>query len=175
MKRPEFLSHTQLTGFREEFGITDDVFLVGIRGALKLASPDVNDRGIYDDAIYLINLLIPKTFNANVDPSRYAPGMAYLIPGVYEYRVGVHGLSKPKEKQYKALVQSKPVTIKRDGGIEETGWFGINIHKGGYSTTGSEGCQTIHPDQWIEFMNDVTVAMAAFHMKTIKYLLVDQT
>jgi hypothetical protein len=48
-------------------------------------------------------------------------------------------------------------------GYEDTGsGFGINIHRGSYNGTSSEGCQTIHPDQWQTF-----ISMATDHMKRL--------
>ncbi|MBL0317209.1 MAG: hypothetical protein IPP69_16150 [Flavobacteriales bacterium] len=43
--------------------------------------------------------------------------------------------------------------IIRDGEtrVQEGSNFGINIHRGGRTTTSSEGCQTIPPDQWTGF------------------------
>lgn len=58
---------------------------------------------------------------------------------------------------YYALRQAGDVTVIRDGHKEPYTdkpprprmW--IDIHRGGYNTTSSEGCQTIHPDYWDAF------------------------
>ncbi len=125
---------------------------VGIRGYYKktLGNPDANDRGIYDDALFIVfnEKLIP--FNANTDPSRFAPCIANLTPGIWDaYKFDLH------RGNYLALCQrSGEVTVLRDGKGLDTGMFGINIHKGGYKKTNSAGCQTIHPDQWAQFIKD---------------------
>jgi hypothetical protein len=49
-------------------------------------------------------------------------------------------------------VQAGPVTVHRDNGVTESGEFYIHVHRGGYSTTSSAGCQTVHPDQWPAFI-----------------------
>lgn len=137
------------------------VFVVGVRGYYRdtLGKPGVNDRGLYDDAIFVVTPTRFAAFNANTDPSRYrrgrgkgaGKGMATLKPGLWRaHRPGKH------KGQYMALIQTGgPVTVIRDGlagDYEDTGWFGINIHRGGINTTSSEGCQTIPPDQWPEFI-----------------------
>jgi lysozyme len=124
-------------------------------------------------------------FNANTDPSRYrkgqgkgaGKGMASLKLGVYR----AHNLGKHKG-QYEALIQTGgPVTVIRDGNppYEDSGYFGINIHKGGFNTTSSEGCQTIHPTQWPSFIAGVTDQVKRLYGKpwrTVKipYVLVEQ-
>lgn len=154
--------------------------IVGMRGFFKdeMGRKGVNDRGIYDDAIFIIEPNLMYSFNANTDPSRHGmnnkigKGLANLKAGIYEYKVGIHGVSKEKSKQYEALVQEEPVTIKRDvSNSEHSGFFGINIHKGGYNTTSSEGCQTIHPDQWQEFMHLVKAFFPSG--KNIQYILIE--
>ena len=77
--------------------VADEVALVGIRGYYRDSMGEVgkNDRGIYDDAIFLISPNAYATFNANTDPSVKRQGIAVLKPGVHRYRKGKHGLSKP--------------------------------------------------------------------------------
>jgi lysozyme len=163
-------------------GVRDAVALVGRRGYYRdtMGAPGVQERGLYDDAIALVAPGLPggiAAFNANCDPSLGRPGIAVLLPGVWTYRLGIHGLSKPRDRQYEALVQAAPVTVARDparAGARpalETGWFGINIHRGGYVTTSSLGCQTVYPDQWPEFIGAVKRAMAAHGQTTIRYVL----
>lgn len=155
--------------------------ILGIRGYYRdtLGVPGVNDTGIYDDCIAIIAPRFYRTFNANTDPSKGHPHVATLQPGVWKYRRGIHGLSKPKEKQYYALVQAAPVTVSREGAAPtdprtmETGLFGINIHKGSYTSTSSEGCQTIYPEQWDEFTALCFGAMKDADSNTLQYVLVN--
>ena len=150
-------------------------YLVGGRGYYMdtMGEPGKNDRGIYDDAIILISPEAHVTFNANTDPSAFRKGIASLKAGLWKYKIGIHGLSKPPEKRYEALVQAAPVTVVRDGQGDDTGWFGINIHKGGYNSTSSLGCQTIFPDQWAAFLALVKQEMKRNGQKEIDYLLVN--
>ena len=172
-------------------GLTIDaksVLIVGVRGYYEksMGAPDRNDRGLYDDAIFVVG---PKTFhafNGNTDPSRVregagtgaGKGMARLKPGVWRaWRFGLH------RGQYRALVQTGgDVTVIRDGrgdaDYEHTGAFGINIHRGGNTTTGSEGCQTLPPDQWLPFLRSVEDAAQDAWGKhwdrtTMTYVLLD--
>ena len=159
--------------------VTDPVVLVGVRGYYsKMGPTPFNDRGIYDDALILVSGGgdVYATFNANVDPAgrginpKIKKGYASLKPGVWTYKLGLHGIRSGKP--YRALVQGAPVTVSRDGGNDETGWFGINIHRGGRRSTDSEGCQTIPPDQWPAFIALVESEMKRNNAKTLSYVLV---
>lgn len=151
--------------------------LLGVRGYYldSLGKPGVNDRGVYDDAIFLVSPNVFAAFNANTDPSAYRAGIATLKPGTWLYRVGVHGLNKPADQRYEALVQAAEVVVTRDGKGEDRGWFGINIHRGGVAGTSSLGCQTIVPEQWGGFMAAVKAEMAACRQKSIAYMLIENT
>ena len=112
-----------------------------------------------------------KYFTATTDPGTYylknplsKLGTAILKEGqwVDAYIIGKH------KGQYDALVQNKPLTVIRDydrnaildfnNGREETGLFGINIHKAGKDSkdvdTWSAGCQVFQKsDDFETFMN----------------------
>jgi len=160
------LSEADLIARLKPLGLTDadKLFVAGIRGYYRdtMGRPGANDRGIYDDAIFIVARgLHFSSYNANTDPSGYragtgkgaAKGMASLKAGLWRaHRLGLH------KGQYEALVQGgNAVTVTRDGNppYDDTGWFGINIHRGGFNTTSSEGCQTIHPSQWGAFIANV--------------------
>jgi lysozyme len=157
------LSSTELRARIAQYDIDRSLYplvVIGIRGYYKdsMGAPGVNDRGIYDDAIFIDTDQATVAYNGNTDPSAYragsgtgsSKGMASLNPGAWF----VHKFDSHKG-QYLALCQrADSVTVTRDGTppYEDTGWFGINIHRGGYSKTSSEGCQTIHPSQWDSFI-----------------------
>ncbi len=155
------------------FGTVGDVKLVGIRGYYRdtMGKPGENDRGIYDDAIFVVSPTVFAAFNANTDPSAWRTGIANLKPGVWRYKIGIHGLSKPVARRYEALVQAAKVTVHRDNQGDETGYFGINIHRGGLNSTSSLGCQTIYPLQWGSFIALVKGELKRYGQKDLAYVL----
>lgn len=155
--------------------------LVGRRGYYRdsMGEVGVNDRGIFDDAIVLLAADTFQTFNGNTDPAVFRRGIATLHPGVWRYRQGIHGLSKPKDRQYPALVQAAPVTVSRDADagqtrVTETGYFGINIHRAGNFETLSEGCQTVYKPQWAVFFGAVVSLMKDHGVESIPYILTER-
>lgn len=164
----------------------ESLMVIGIRGYYRdtMGKPGANDRGIYDDAIFIATPDLFASYNANTDPSAWrkgsgtgaGKGMASLKPGLYR----VHRCDLHKGK-YEALCQrAGQVTVIRDGNppYEDTGFFGINIHRGGFNTTSSEGCQTIHPSQYDSFIANVhdqvkRLAGAKWRSFTVPYLLME--
>lgn len=163
------------------------VLVIGIRGYYKniMGAPSVNDRGIYDDAIFINTPQATVAFNGNTDPATYrkgygtaenTKGMASLNPGAWF----VHKFDKHNGKYLALCQRAGAVTVTRDGTppYQDTGKFGINIHKGGYNTTSSLGCQTIHPDQWESFINLVKDQIKRYfgekwQSQIIPYVLID--
>ena len=177
MTRPK-LSREELEKMIDAYTAQEPVKLVGIRGYYEktMGDPGKNDRGIYDDAIFLITPNKFFSFNANTDPSVFRKGIATLMPGLHYYKKGKHGLSRPGGG-YDALrpdTRDESLPVLRDGDTRPTRGIAINIHKGSYNSTSSEGCQTIHPDQWIQFINEVYQAMDMEGQKRIPYLLIEQ-
>jgi lysozyme len=164
-------------------GTGDVLALLAVRGYFRdsMGVPGKNDRGIYDDAMFLISPNAYVTWNANTDPSRtginpkIGKPYALLKPGRYLYKKGDHPLKQPN---YPAFIQASDVTVIRDPGDgtpawEETGRFGVNIHRGSRLSTSSEGCQTIWPDQW-DAMRAVTYGeMARSGAKVIPLVVVE--
>ena len=157
--------------------VSDPVCVVGIRGYYRdtMGAVGKNDVGLYDDALVVVSPNVHAAFNANVDPTRLGwnakakKPMAQLKPGVYRYKLGLHGISRGNP--YKALVQAGPVTVMR-GDKEETGYYAINIHRGG-STTSSEGCTTLPPGaNWNGFISLVEAELKRNNAKTLSYVLV---
>lgn len=149
------------------------VAILGYRGYFKnsMGVPKVNDIGIYDDAIFLVSPTVYLPVNANVDPSKDGKTIAHLKPGgAYLYKIGLHNMKHP----YTALRQFGRVTVLRDG-VEYTDTaeapFYIDIHKGGYTTTSSLGCQTIHPSQWDKFLRQVKSELLRYDQTIIPYYL----
>lgn len=160
------------------FGLQEyPVKLLGIRGYYKqtMGNPVENDIGVYDDAIFVISPHVFASFNANTDPSVTRPGIATLKPGgPYLYKIGKHGVSG--KNPYKALRQHGRVTVVRAGKGEDTDTaaapFYINIHRGGYKSTSSEGCQTIYPTQWDAFITLIEEQMKRNKQVIVPYALI---
>jgi len=172
--------------------IEEKVWLLGLRGW-----QGENKIGIYDDAIFLITPDGITGYNANTDPSRLLKGVATLVPGTYYYKKGLHGLhhldlNKGNDQAalneairtgrdvssltYWAFRQDSDVTVKREGDPDShtdnaKNRFWIDIHRGGYNTTSSAGCQTIHPDQWKELKEKGYAAMDTYNEPRIPYAL----
>lgn len=164
----------------------DPLVVVGIRGYYldSMGTKGFNDRGMYDDACFVVTLDTMRSFNFNMDASSYRKGwgfgkekgMAMLATGVWRYTAGVH-------KTYRAFRQAGPVTVLRDGNkgsYKDTGWFGINLHRGGVSGTSSAGCQTWPADQFDEAKNFIYDHLKIYSSKDypfddFAYIVIDES
>jgi hypothetical protein len=160
--------------FVRQANVTHPVVLLGMRGYYRdsMGKPGVNDRGIYDDAMFVISRSAHVAFNANTDPSITRKGVAVLEPGVWWYEIGRHKRFSPFG--YTALVQAAPVTVRRDEQELDTGWFGINIHRGARRSTSSLGCQTVWDDQYDAFIELVQSEMKRCRVGRVPYVLVEE-
>lgn len=167
--------------FRKETGeMLPSVYLAGVRGYYfdTMGKAGANDRGIYDDAIFVFGPMTFAAFNANTDPSAFKPGVASLLPGVHWYRPGNHGISKPGGgyPAFRPATKGEMLPVRRDGEAavpSKRPGVAINIHKGGYNTTSSAGCQTIHPSQWTAFHALVTAELKRAGQPKFPYILIE--
>lgn len=136
-------------------GALPEFFIFGVRGYYRdtMGKVGANERGFYDDAIFVVSPECCAAFNANTDPSKWRRGIATLCEGVHPYKPGNHGISRPGGgyPAFRPATKDEELPVQRDGIGDPWPGVAINIHKGGYSGTSSEGCQTIYPDQWDAF------------------------
>ena len=156
--------------------VTDAVAVLAKRAYYRdtMGKPGVNDRGIYDDAVFIISPTVHASFNANTDPSVARKGIAVLEPGVHRYRPGKHGISRPGGgyPAFRPATKNEALPVRRDGSGELTLGYAINIHRGGYKSTSSLGCQTIFPAQWNAFHALLTEELKRHGQKDFPYVLI---
>jgi lysozyme len=151
------------------------VILVGVRGYYRDSMGEVgkNDRGIYDDAIFVIAPDFFGSWNANTDPSysdKQKPDVAVLAPGVHIYKRGRHRISHPPSyPAFRPATKDEELPVTRSG--KPSVGVAINIHKGGVNGTSSLGCQTIPPDQWDSFRSTVYMLMDRYEQTEVPYVL----
>lgn len=156
------------------------VKVLGIRGYYKqtMGNPLKNDRGIYDDAMFIVAPDMFASFNANTDPSISRTGIATLVaPQIVLYKVGIHGISGKNPRQ--AFRQASfGISVTRDdkeGAFKDSAKspFWIDIHDGGNNTTSSEGCQTIVKSQWTAFNESLKLQLKINKQTIFPYALIE--
>lgn len=153
-----------------------ELFVCGVRGYYRdtMGQPGVNDRNLYDDALFVVGPDTFAGFHGNTDPSPFRPGVATLIPGCYPYRPGMHGISKGNGyPAFRPATHGERLPVTRDGSDEITTGVALNIHRGGWKNTSSLGCQTIHPAEWTAFHALLHHALKNTQLKRFWYILTE--
>lgn len=165
-----------------------DVNIVGIRNLL----PAKHVTNIFDDTLtisYKKNGVWQfHEWAITTDPGKKAmleysnpKGVAILVPGQYRgsHMIGLH------QGKYEALRQQKPVKVYRDKDKdmeydfvdEDTGIFGINIHRSNpktestYVENWSEGCQVFKKVNQFNTFMDICRLAAKIHGNSFTYTL----
>ena len=177
---------------QKDYKVFEEPYKLNIIGVRK----DSSESNKFDDKIYTFwkddkGKWEGKFWAATTDPGTYYLknpmsnlGAAILKEGQY-----IDGWKFGKHKgQYDALTQNKPVTVFRDydrnavldfnNGREETGQFGINIHKAGKDSSDigqwSAGCQVFQKsDDFADFMQLVRKQREKYGDK-FTYTLIDE-
>lgn len=187
-------SETVVRGILDAAGVPEQARIMAVRGYRRdtMGVPGVNDVGIYDDAMFLCAPGVFAAVNANTDPSRlgWNPGVgkpyAMLLPGLWYFRRGPHKGQRPalrqctdEEAAENGIPNDGEFRVMRCWGADdprnyiEEGYFAINVHRGGETSTSSWGCQTIPPDDFDEFMLKIWETSLKAGQQRIPYLLVD--
>lgn len=174
--RPK-LTEAQARAMLKKAGVTDAVAVLAIPGyyAKTMGPTPGNDRGIYDDAMFIVTPTAFAAFNANTDPSIRRPGIATLVPGVHRFRKGNHGISRPGGgyPAFRPATRGEQLPVTRDGVVNPRPGVAINIHRGSRNGTSSEGCQTLPPDQWDAFYALLTGELKKHGQKDFAYALLN--
>jgi lysozyme len=186
--KPQSKPQMTLAQLQSKLGATlkiNPVVLVAVRGYYldSMGKAGVNDRGIYDDAVFAISPTMFASFNFNVDPSVHRAGIASILPGVHWFRRGRHGISRDRPGKIVSYPAFRPATpgerlpVSRDGepGRSKRDGVATNIHKGSRTTTSSEGCLTVPPDQWPEFYAIVDAEMRRHGVTKFPVILAENT
>lgn len=151
--------------------------ILAMRGYFQdsMGKPGVNDRGIYDDAFFVVSPREHRSFFGNTDPTRHKHGVAMIMPGVHPYRRAYHKWGKAGgHPAFRPATPGEELPVWRDGIEDPRPGIACNMHRGGWTTTSSEGCLTIHPDHWQEFYDMVDRLMDEYDLKTIPVCLIEQ-
>ncbi|TCZ68349.1 hypothetical protein [Flaviaesturariibacter aridisoli] len=165
--------------------------IVGVRA-------DSTKPNAFDDSIHVFyrnreGQLVQHQFSATTDPGTYwllnplnPQGTAILKQGQYiaTYMIGLH------RGKYKALVQKRPVTVLRDydrkavldflNGKEDTGLFGINIHRAAETGTTqavdkySAGCQVFQKASDFDLFMQLCERHRQLYGNEFTYTLIDE-
>lgn len=152
-------------------GPMPEFYVLFVRGYYRDSMGKVgeNDRGIYDDAAFVVGPDTFVSYRANADPSIYRDGISSVMTGWDEYKPGNHGISRPGGgyPAFRPATPGERVAVTRDGekGRSKRDGEANNIHKGGYRGTSSLGCLTIYPDEWGSFQSLVMMELKRLGLK----------
>lgn len=166
--------------------------MIGVRNSAATDQKKFDDQIAY---FYYDNngTLVGKVATATTDPSTYflnepmnPQGAAILQAGEYKdtWKIGLHRGS------YKALVQSKPVTVIRDNDRNAyinyfapttTGLYGINIHRASLTKNNvteigrdSAGCQVFQNASDFNSMMGMAETSRSKYGNNFSYILIDE-
>lgn len=154
---------------------TDVCVLLFVRGYYRdsMGKFGVNDVGVYDDAVFVVTPEDSeyRTYNANTDPSKSGSGLAMIDTGLHYFYKGQH---RGKYDAFRYFPEGTRVPCTRDGRSARPARY-INIHRGGFRNTWSEGCLTIPTEEmWLDFQKTVYRYMDKYNQGHIAVLLVEE-
>ena len=192
MTKPQ-ANEALILGILDDANVPEQVRILAVRGYYsETFAPAGNNVGVFDDAMFLCAPGVFRAVQANTDPSRlgWNPGVgkpyAMLMPGLWYFRRGPHKGKTPalrqctdEEADERGIPDDGEFEVLRCWGeddprnYKETGYFAINVHRGGDTGTSSWGCQTIPPDDFDDFMAAVWEASKKAGQNRIPYLLIE--
>jgi hypothetical protein len=181
------LSVRQLMSADYPLFASSPVLMVAVRGFhLDMGAAGKNDRGIYDDAFFLLCGEELIGFPGNCDPSVHRPGIAQIEANqLIWYRPGWHGCGKPTG--HRAFRQDSRIIVRRDGGRgpgkplgngrfqdSDGSPFWCNLHRGGAKGgTSSLGCLTVPDSVWPSFYNLLTLKLKIHKQARLPLFLIN--